>query len=316
MACRSLVRSLMSMKDVSTFVICGCPISDNMSSNIRHLSSVDFSHSLQTSEENIKNIFGVAIPLSTWYRTDIQSSHSEFCAGVCSVFDSIIEFGADLCLEIDWSGSMAIRFLRESNNIQVPSIYFAFCCYSSLSGISEEDRTFYLEQESLSMKSSVLTVALCPGDERKLRSMSPSANFRLLLPPLRFDIHRLVQSESENISRRRFITCCLRLHPSKNVDVFIEAVGLLKDLFIQKNLVPVLCGAAADIAYAEACRSKLRRTCPDSVIHTQFLNAEELVNLFRETKLNVHTALYEAYGMTIIEAAAGGKCTISRKGFR
>jgi hypothetical protein len=34
-----------------------------------------------------------------------------------------------------------------------------------------------------------------------------------------------------------------------------------------------------------------------------FGGAEELAAVWRETLLNIHTATYEAYGMTIVEAA-------------
>jgi hypothetical protein len=72
----------------------------------------------------------------------------------------------------------------------------------------------------------------------------------------------------------------------------------------------VLCGSAADLNYAESCRSRLRTVFPSSTIYEEFLNAQSMVDIFQSTVVNVHTALYEPYGMTIVEAAAAGKFSV------
>ena len=50
----------------------------------------------------------------------------------------------------------------------------------------------------------------------------------------------------------------------------------------------------------------LAEGCPQGVIVEGFLGPQQLASIFTHAILNVHTAPYEAYGMTIVEAAAFG----------
>lgn len=302
---RSLIRSLLSGSDNQIFAVCGCP-QDASGKCSRKLESFDFAKSLQIPEKECGRLSGVAVFLPRWFRTDICSSYSEFCQIACSI-DEIKGCEADICIAIDWTGSLVFRSLQTDWERRIPCMYFVFCCYTFLTNISDQDKEFYELQEFQSMESSSLTIAICGGDKMKLETLASSKDVKILLPPLRIDVQRIVSEKSAGPLQRRFITCCLRLHPSKNVEVFVEAVALLKPILQKMDLIPVLCGAPADADYADACRKKLRSNFPGSIIYEEFLNAKDMVELFRETKLNVHTALYEAYGMTIVEAAAGGK---------
>lgn len=48
----------------------------------------------------------------------------------------------------------------------------------------------------------------------------------------------------------------------------------------------------------------MRNAVPESVIPDEFLGPEKLTEIFSKTKLNIHPCLYDAYGMTVIEAAS------------
>ena len=45
---------------------------------------------------------------------------------------------------------------------------------------------------------------------------------------------------------------------------------------------------------------------PAAIIEEKFLGPTELADIFSATALNVHPCLYDAYGMTIVEAASQG----------
>jgi glycosyltransferase involved in cell wall biosynthesis len=308
-ATRSLARSLLSIEEVSIFIVCGRPCNMLEVDSVRPIERCDLLQSLQVSDDAIHRLSGISIPLSTWYRTDIQSNYSEFSQAACSSAE-VNSFKPDLCLAIDWTGSMTHRELIHRGIFKVPSVFFAFCCYTFLSGVSSLDQAFYREQEKLSIDSSVLTIAICSGDERKLNQIRMSRNIRVLPPPLREDVEKLVKFNRSTSARRYFITCCLRLHPSKNVEVFVDAIELLKEFLVEMGVVPVLCGSAADLSYAKSCRGRLRAVFPSSTIYEEFLDAQNMVDIFQSTVLNVHTALYEPYGMTIVEAAAAGKLSV------
>ena len=70
--------------------------------------------------------------------------------------------------------------------------------------------------------------------------------------------------------------------------------------------MPRLVGSASDQDYAAAVTTRLQRSCPDAVVEGFSKDPEYLAQLFSETWINLHPALYEAFGMTIIEAAAFG----------
>jgi len=79
--------------------------------------------------------------------------------------------------------------------------------------------------------------------------------------------------------------------------------------------VPLLIGAPTAPEYAERCIGALKDAFPGEQSEVRgFGGAEELAVVWEETLLNVHTATYEAYGMTIVEAAAFGVPTLLHEG--
>ncbi len=51
-------------------------------------------------------------------------------------------------------------------------------------------------------------------------------------------------------------------------------------------------------------KRRLRAAAPDSVILEEFMGPEEMARVYAQTRLNVHPATYDAFGMTIVEAAS------------
>ena len=45
---------------------------------------------------------------------------------------------------------------------------------------------------------------------------------------------------------------------------------------------------------------------PNAIIEERFLGPADLADIFAATVLNVHPCLYDAFGMTIVEAASQG----------
>ena len=59
--------------------------------------------------------------------------------------------------------------------------------------------------------------------------------------------------------------------------------------------------------YAEGIRARLRAAAPGAVIHDSFLGPSALAGIFAATRLNMHPCLYDAFCMTIVEAASQGE---------
>ncbi|EGD76349.1 hypothetical protein PTSG_01049 [Salpingoeca rosetta] len=108
----------------------------------------------------------------------------------------------------------------------------------------------------------------------------------------------------------RRLLCCVRLSPEKGAMRFAEMVAHLREDLRRHNIVPTLCGAVADADYATAVRQALRSTSPNCQVINRFLDARALQQLFRETVINVHPSLHDAFGMTIVEAAACGAVSL------
>ena len=58
--------------------------------------------------------------------------------------------------------------------------------------------------------------------------------------------------------------------------------------------------------YADGLKRRLKLAVPDAIIEESFLGPADLAHIFSATLLNVHPCLYDAFGMTIIEAASQG----------
>eukprot|EP00936_MAST-01D_sp_MAST-1D-sp1_P001613 g1613.t1 len=229
-----------------------------------------------------------------------------------------------------------------------PFVYLNFRVHAASTGISAEDAKFYEQHESAALDAASVSVALCRADADLLRAMLSCAadqrkvgNVLVLSPPLRPDVQGAAAAvfeqeqssvivaakdepkaqcssatapiEPSTTPRREFVTCCSRLTPEKNVEAFVLALAAppLRAIMRRRGLRPLLCGSATDPEYGKAVRTRLKQTFPgeESVV-LDFVPAHELSNVFRRTALNVHPALYEAYGMTVAEAAAFGAPSI------
>ncbi|KAL0044261.1 hypothetical protein WJX82_007555 [Trebouxia sp. C0006] len=114
---------------------------------------------------------------------------------------------------------------------------------------------------------------------------------------------------------RPYLTCCVRLSPEKEPHRFVELVEELahQDIVQQLGIVPVMC-ASATTPYALALVARLQAAAPNCIIHTQFLGPEELAKVYSKTRLNIHPCLYDAYGMTVVEAASQGAPSVVNGG--
>ncbi|KAL4436763.1 hypothetical protein ABPG75_003902 [Micractinium tetrahymenae] len=115
---------------------------------------------------------------------------------------------------------------------------------------------------------------------------------------------------------RRYLTCCVRLSPEKEPHRFVDLVldlqrrGALERL----GVVPLMAGAGWDTPYGRQQRARVEAGAPQSVIHEQFLGPTDLAAIYAATLLNVHPPTYDAYGMTVVEAASQGAPSLVQGG--
>lgn len=81
-----------------------------------------------------------------------------------------------------------------------------------------------------------------------------------------------------------------------------------------RGFVPLLCGAVAQLDLAAEVKARLRRAAPSAVILDDFLGPAALGAIYSATLLNIHPCLYDAYGMSVVEAAAFGAPSVVNSG--
>lgn len=219
---------------------------------------------------------------------------------------------------IDWHGSHAYRSLSFGNLLS-PPIYMNFRVYAA--GIQDEKRHSWLNQmERQALQAADKVIALSQHDKELLVELSDQdescQNFEVFYPPLRKDIQKLgtMSSFSPPLPLpealppgKQFVTCVVRLSPEKETLRFIPFLESIRGLMDSKQWIPLLAGSPSDKAYAQIVRDKLKDKFPSAIdLVGTFLNPKELCGIFQNTVINFHPSSYDAYGMTIVEAAAMG----------
>ena len=142
---------------------------------------------------------------------------------------------------------------------------------------------------------------------------------RVLLPPLRRDVEILARRRLAALAgaapaeaTRVWLTSVVRLSPEKRAHVYAALVEFLFKARAHNPDAsatvyrPLVAGSRPDPAYADRVISDVLAAAPEAYVPAGFLDAAALGEAYERTRLNVHAALADAYGMTIVEAAAFG----------
>jgi hypothetical protein len=108
------------------------------------------------------------------------------------------------------------------------------------------------------------------------------------------------------INRNLFL-CCVRMSPEKQPQTFVAIAAELsqRGVFKRLELQPLLV-AASTSAYAQEMVREFEEKVPEGQVERKFMTAQELAEVFARTVLNFHPCEYDAYGMTVVEAASQG----------
>lgn len=330
---RSIVKSLLALECKVTVWCCRPEASEGDN----HLEPTEIS------EDSHKRLLVVSTLLQRgWRRLDDQSGWIEFVFGnLDDAQQAILEASlrqSDIVCAVDWSGAAAYRSLSVlKEKLQIPPmLYLNFRVYSS--GVSDPvRREWFDEMERTALLSAKTVVGLSAGDVDSLAALlkegSGAGNgdkIRLLLPPLRQDMESLSHESPQNLlqrlppavsaivskneRQRPFLTCVVRQSPEKEAKRFVRFVEAAKEELTDLGYVVLLAGAAGDAVYAKEVKQGLVKAYPSAIVIRSFLPPSALGAIFARTALNFHPCSYDAYGMTIIEAAAFGAPSVIAKG--
>lgn len=109
------------------------------------------------------------------------------------------------------------------------------------------------------------------------------------------------------VAARPLLICCVRLSPEKQPEHFVRAAAALswRGSLRRLRLQPLLLAATAG-PYADAVVAEFERTVAEGRVERGFKGPADLAALFAQARLNVHPCEYDAFGMTVIEAASQG----------
>lgn len=130
-------------------------------------------------------------------------------------------------------------------------------------------------------------------------------------------------SSSSSSSRRVFLTCCVRQARDKNPQRFVEMIENLSERHGGPEwwlrpvsaggaggIIPLMFGSTPDPEFSASLRQRLVRACPFAIAFTEFVSTEQLLSIFHVSVLNVHPCCYDAFGLTVVEAAVCGCPTL------
>ena len=332
-------------RDDDVMVVCARPIEDDddgeRDDKKREEKTKNMPDEVRDEERGTIVVVSVPVPKSKWGRLDKTCAHEEFAKNVSEKqLETVVTFGANHVLGVDWSSLELYKRIRkryedEETKSKIPPPPLTCLIYRVFTLHDESHRE--LEQSVVSAASRV--ICLCNNDAEFLRDTflnvgEEAVAVEVIHPPLREDVlkdatNALAQeqplvSTAREKKKRNALTCVVRLSKEKEPERFVELVEELakRNAFFSGDggdganddnddaLIPILV-APATSEFAEGLKKRFReatKNIPNAseLCIESFLNAKQLGKIYSRTKLNVHPCRKDAYGMTVIEAAAFG----------
>lgn len=321
---RSLVKSLLQ-QDCQVTVWCCRPQRHDLYASDHHLDSPEISKE----QASRLNMIVTTIPERFgWKRLDKDSPWRQFYFSNVDLSDEVpfltAVSAADVVCPIDWTGSLAWSSVASKLSTVPPVLYLNFRVFSL--GIADPgERDWYVEKEIEAVQQARMIVALSEKDKGVLSQFMKGQiiPIHVLLPPLREDVKQLASFDYKDLKcympekvkaalanrppeSKCLVTCIARLSPEKHVENFVKFVEANQDLFKQHDWIPFLAGSKADQEYANKIEESLLEAASNSIIMESFLTPKALCAVLSRAVINVHPCEYDAFGMTVCEAAAMG----------
>ena len=137
----------------------------------------------------------------------------------------------------------------------MPFYYFVFRTFSAEKSLTKDERQWYIDKELEAQYGSSACIVLSAVDKKwnvDKFNLDRPMKCMVLNPPLRQDFLELYNVDQELRSaptcktKRKYITCCSRLEPSKRPDRFVSLVCSMSDFLKERKLVPLLIGSVTD----------------------------------------------------------------------
>ena len=267
-------------------------------------------------------VHAVPVPEGKWRRLDARGPWKEYATAAAQHWTGDANLPPhDVVLVVDWHGANCLHEITRRCEKPINVVYLNFRAFSNPSIVPDlSELELYRTLEAQAMQLSRMCICLSLLDKQLLQSLPHCGTVQVVvvLPPVRdivLENARLGLEGKLSVptfltpdeSGRRYIACCVRLTADKNALFFVDVIAeLVKSKRLPSTVIPMLFGAPADAQYAELVKSKLRAVAPTAIVADAFLTCEDMAAIFCRSVLNVHPSLYDAFGLTIVEAAVCG----------
>mmetsp|Transcript_3963 Transcript_3963/g.11985 ORF Transcript_3963/g.11985 Transcript_3963/m.11985 type:complete len:596 (+) Transcript_3963:89-1876(+) len=303
---QGLVRGLRQQPGVVVEVACGSPFHDRSACvgcegcvGGQRPPDGEFAHECERRPSSAD----VLVQLPRWCNLDGASAYRRFNELVIKALDERYKKKEqpDLVCCVDWHGLPACLHLQRSFPVAI--VYLNFRVFG-------RQGEFLKSQETRCVDAAHLTLALSESDAVWFRTLKPLADVEVLLPPLRLDLERLARKRPK--VKRDLLTCVVRLSAEKEPERFVRLVEHLaaRKAFDEghgypENLRPVLITGRAELEGDSPLVKRFLAAHPAAEAYP-YMTPRGLAELFGRTRLLVHPPAYDAFGMTVVEAAAFG----------
>ncbi|KAK9822651.1 hypothetical protein WJX81_003711 [Elliptochloris bilobata] len=244
------------------------------------------------------------VELPRWGRLDRPCAWQEFAAGAAELVQRMASFGARAALGVDWTSLAPYQQLadglRRAGHSAPPYVFMNYRVH--LRTAAEEDCAFIRSVEAeAATTAALMTVLSCSDAAYSLEHLAhpdrPALRPQVLFPALRMDLARIPLPADKDPLRFVEVVECL------------AAKGALERL----QVTPLLLGSA-QTPYAHQLRERFRAAAPGVRVEARFLGPDDMARIYAQTLLNLHPCLYDAFGMTVVEAASQGAPSVFNRG--
>lgn len=255
------------------------------------------------------------LPLASWKTTDRRADHISFARNAGALLNSLLPtITPKAIIVVDWTGAAVLASL---GSVRPPVVYVNFRVYARMEDVSADDRAFYEQREAAAVQATLETggaiMALSGADCNALEALSGmKGRSKVILPMLRAEFQTICPPPVGG-ERRKYFSCLVRFSREKAPDRFVDVCCRINEIeegfWDRVGILPLMAGAESQPEYASCVKAHFKAVkC--GIMVDEFLNPAQLASVMGESVLSLHTSLYEAYGMTIVEAAAFGCPTI------
>jgi len=178
-------------------------------------------------------------------------------------------------------------------------------------------------------------------DNKKVKVLLPALRQDMAaIPPPADEDDNDDDTTTMPLPSRNLLTCCVRISPEKEPHRFVDIVEHLMKMTVAEEeeeekqqptvppppssssspsilqqIQPFICGSGWNTPYGQSLCQRIKHSLPNCIIkglgedssrYDHFMGPTELASIFSRSILNIHPCGYDAYGMTIVEAASQG----------